>query len=75
MWVNPVLAWPAATFTVQPATAMFSLSSALQFAENIGLPVEEGIFGFKPFAEVARTLLPLLWLRATHCSSLCCALF
>ena len=28
------------------------LAANLQFAENIGLPVGEGLFGFTPFAEV-----------------------
>lgn len=31
---------------------IYSFQSLMQLASNLGLPVEEGIFGFKPFAEV-----------------------
>ena len=72
-WLKFVHAWPAQPLTVHVTTVMLSLSSALQFAESIGLPTEEGIFGFKPFAEVGCGLLPLLWHRGTRCCCLCCA--
>jgi hypothetical protein len=50
---------PATPFPAYPPPILLTLASApavhllqtLQFADSIGLPTDEGLFGFRPFAE------------------------
>ena len=41
-----------------------------QFADSIGLPTDEGLFGFKPFPEVR---MLLVWCRSTLSSDILAA--